>query len=225
MPYGTEEGNLVETVQVWGIEPVSFSRVSDFENILWWKAPAPGEADSLRADDPRLDESKDRRADAMAMRDQRTAEPGIVMGMHMSIFNERQSDGSYDFRNGMDRYWMPGKSVELTLVPIKGASSPRNPRRAVRDRQRVPVRGLPDRQEPALISLGDAQEMLRMGAGVLYDTEGELDPETGGHKSDQPGACSRCWSRPSRVSPPAEARGVRRLRSFWKASSPILSDW
>ncbi|MEC8818304.1 MAG: ABC transporter permease, partial [Planctomycetota bacterium] len=34
MPYGTEEGNLVETVQVWGIEPVSFSRVSDFENIL-----------------------------------------------------------------------------------------------------------------------------------------------------------------------------------------------
>lgn len=223
MPYGTEEGNLVETVQVWGIEPVSFSRVSDFENILWWKAPAPGEADSLRADDPRLDESKDRRADAMAMRDQRTAEPGIVMGMHMSIFNERQSDGSYDFRNGMDRYWMPGKSVELTLVPIKGGKLSAEPEArefAIVNEFQSGVFQIDKNR--ALISLGDAQEMLRMGAGVLYDTEGELDPETGGplEIGTSPARATQVLVKAVEGVSPAQLRLAvsDAYESFWKAS-------
>ena len=56
----------------------------------------------------------------MLMKDPATGDPGIVLGMQISVFNERRTDGTYGFQGGDSNYWMPGKQVELTLVPIKG---------------------------------------------------------------------------------------------------------
>ena len=177
MPYGTEDGNLIETVQVWGIEPESFNRVSDFENILWWQMPDEDEAKELLADDPRLEPARDRLKDGLAMRDQQTAQPGIIFGMHVSKFNERRTDGSYGFR---PNFWMPGNNVELTLVPVKGGRlslEPESRRFAVVNEFQSGVFTI-DKQR-VLISLEEAQEMLRLNSGVLYARNGELDPETG----------------------------------------------
>ena len=223
MPYGTQEGNLVETVQVWGIEPASFSRVSDFEEILWWQKPSESAAASLSPDDPRLSEGRDRKSDAMNMRDALSAQPGIVLGMHISIFNERQSDGSYDFKNGMDRYWMPGKPVELTLVPIKGGKLSVEPEA----REFVVVNEFQSGvfqidKNRALISLADAQEMLRMNSGDLYDTSGEIDPETGGPRKigTSPARATQVLVRTADGYTPQELRQAVQVayESFWKTS-------
>ena len=178
MPYGNEDGNLIETVQVWGIEPDSFGRVSDFKNILWWQTPSEEVAVTLASDDPRLDTDRDRLDEAMAMRDDWTGEPGIVFGMHVSQFNERRSDGSYGFSPA--NAWMPGNNVMLTLVPIKGGRlslEPESRRFTVVNEFQSGVFQIDKNR--VLISLADAQEMLRLGKGVLYDRSGALDPETG----------------------------------------------
>lgn len=183
MPYGNEDGNLVETVQVWGIDPASFNRVSDYESILWWQAPNDDERKKLQPDDPRLEPFRDRLADALVLRDQQYDEPGIVLGMHVSIFNERQSDGSYGFKYDDNGYWMPNHKAELTLVPIKGGRlslEPESRQFAIVNEFQSGVYQI-DKQR-VIILLADAQEMLRLDAGDLYDTNGVLDPETGAPK-------------------------------------------
>ena len=181
MPYGTGDGNnLVETVQVWGIEPESFNQVSEYEDILWWRAPAEEAAKSLPLDDLRLDPDRDRTEAAMLMKDTETGEPGIVLGMHISVFNERRADGTYGFQGGNTNYWMPGKQVELTLVPIKGGRlsiEPESRAFSIVNEFQSGVFEIDNNR--VLISLEDAQEMLRLGAGTLYDQNGRLDPETG----------------------------------------------
>ena len=181
MPYGTGDGNnLVETVQVWGIEPESFNQVSEYEDILWWKAPDEEAAKSLPLDDLRLDPDRDRTEAAMLMKDTETGEPGIVLGMHISVFNERRADGTYGFQGGNTNYWMPGKQVELTLVPIKGGRlsiEPESRAFSIVNEFQSGVFEIDNNR--VLISLEDAQEMLRLGAGTLYDQNGRLDPETG----------------------------------------------
>ena len=181
MPYGTGDGNnLVEQVQVWGIDPQSFNRVSEYEDILWWRTPSAKEAESLPADDLRLDPSRDRTEAAMLMKDPGTGEPGIVLGMHISVFNERRGDGTYGFQGGNPNYWMPGKQVELTLVPIKGGKisiEPESRAFSIVNEFQSGVFEIDDKR--VLISLKQAQQMLRLGSGTLYDQNGKLDPETG----------------------------------------------
>ena len=181
MPYGTGDGNnLVETVQVWGIDPQSFNRVSEYEDILWWKTPPQEEIASLPADDLRLDPARDRSEAAMLMRDPTTGQPGIVPGIQISVFNERRADGTYGFEGGDSNYWMPGKQVELTLVPIKGGRlsiEPESRAFSIVNEFQSGVFEIDDNR--VLISLEDAQEMLRLGEGRLYDQTGKIDPETG----------------------------------------------
>ncbi|MEE2681684.1 MAG: FtsX-like permease family protein [Planctomycetota bacterium] len=225
MPYGTQEGNVVETVQVWGIDPVSFSRVSDFEDILWWQTPSPEKAGTLPPDDPRLSEGRDRKTDAMNMRDSMSDQPGIVLGMHLSVFNERQADGTYGFTNGMDQYWMPGKSVELTLVPIKGGKLSIDPEA----REFVIVNEFQSGvfqidKNRALISLADAQEMLRMASGDLYDNTA-IDPETGGPKKigTSPARATQVLVRTAEGHTPQQLRlaVMNAYESFWKTSRSV----
>jgi lipoprotein-releasing system permease protein len=181
MPYGTGDGNnLVETVQVWGIEPESFNQVSEYEDILWWRTPSTKDAESLPADDLRLDPTRDRTEAAMLMKDPATGDPGIVLGMHISVFNKRRADGTYSFQGGDPSYWMPGKQVELTLVPIKGGRlsiEPESRAFSIVNEFQSGVFEIDNNR--VLISLQDAQEMLRLGSGTLYDQSGKLDPETG----------------------------------------------
>ena len=228
MPYGTGDGNLVETVQIWGIQPESFSRVSDFEEILWWQTPSKEIAAELDPGDLRLQEGRDRRSDAMNMRDSLSDQPGIVLGMHLSVFNERQSDGSYGLKNGMTRYWMPGKSVELTLVPIKGGKLSVEPEA----REFVIVNEFQSGvfqidKNRALISLADAQQMLRLSAGDLYDTSGEIDPETGAPKKigTSPARATQVLVRTAEGYTPQQlSRAVLdAYQTFWK-NSRSLSD-
>ena len=163
MPYGTDEGNLIETVQVWGIDPESFGRVSEFEEILWWQALDEALATTMLPDDLRLDSDRDRLADGLAMQDQRT-ELGIIFGMHVSQFNERRSDGS-EVRPG---FWMPGNAVELTLVPVKGGRlglEPESRRFSVVNEFQSGVFMID--KDRVLIPLEEAQEMLRLNSGIL----------------------------------------------------------
>lgn len=180
MPYGNGEDNLVEGLQIWGIDPVSFSRVSNFEDILWWRTPPEELRNELSPSDPRLDPARDRTEAALAMRDELSGLPGAVLGMHVSIFNKRQSDGSYGFIDDDPAYWMPGHTVELTLVPIKGGQlsfEPVSRRFTIVNEFQSGVYHVDKNR--VLISLEEAQEMLRLGEGVLHDRSGALDPETG----------------------------------------------
>jgi lipoprotein-releasing system permease protein len=180
MPYGNGDDNLVEGLQIWGIDPASFSRVSDFEEILWWRTPPAEEIQELQPTDLRLDPGRDRTEAALAMHDEASGLPGAVLGMHVSIFNKRQSDGTYGFVDDDPAYWMPDHTVELTLVPIKGGRlslEPESRHFAIVNEFQSGVYHVDKNR--VLISLEDAQEMLRLGEGVLYDRSGAIDPETG----------------------------------------------
>ena len=77
-------------------------------------------------------------------------------------------------------YWMPGKQVELTLVPIKGGKlsiEPESRAFSIVNEFQSGVFEIDDKR--VLISLEEAQQMLRLGSGTLYDQSGKLDPETG----------------------------------------------
>ena len=40
MPYPDRKAKQSETVQVWGIDPVSFTKVTGFNDSLYWKSPS-----------------------------------------------------------------------------------------------------------------------------------------------------------------------------------------
>ncbi len=123
MPYGTGDGGKrIETVQVWGIDPESFDRVTDYQSKLYWRTPTDNEAKSLGPDDPRLDAEYQREKDGMSLRDS-FGNPGIVLGIEISPFNRRTKDGSYRTENQLGQqdpgYFMPNVgNVLLTLVPV-----------------------------------------------------------------------------------------------------------
>jgi lipoprotein-releasing system permease protein len=129
MPYGNGDGGKqIETVQVWGIDPESFDRVTDYRSKLYWRAPSADEAAAVAPDDPRLDAEYQREAEGMSLR---TADgrPGLVLGIEISPFNHRTKDGSYRTQNPSrvqdPGYFMP--NVEpgplLTLMPVTESGS------------------------------------------------------------------------------------------------------
>ena len=50
MPYPDSKAKQSETVQVWGIEPVSFAAVTSYDNSLQWKSPSDNQRDWLLLD-------------------------------------------------------------------------------------------------------------------------------------------------------------------------------
>ena len=53
MPYPDGPNKETETVQVWGIEPEGFARVTGYGDALYWRTHTPRELAEMRQDDPR----------------------------------------------------------------------------------------------------------------------------------------------------------------------------
>ena len=170
MPYPQGADKEVVTANVWGIEPEGFERVTDFSGTLYWRPPADADAAAaMDPDDPRRMLTGQILQEGLTLRQSRSGEPGLVMGIHLSIVNDRQADGSYRLRSG---WFMPDQRVTLTLVPISSKGTVAEPAERIFpvvnefrsgvfqiDKNRV------------LIPLAEAQRMLRLDEGTLYDMD------------------------------------------------------
>ncbi len=176
MPYPDGPNKDVVTAQVWAIEPVSFARVTELERTIWWKPADAAGALAMAEDDPRRRLTGKELEQARTMRDGETGLPGALLGMHVSVVNQRQRDGSY--RPRVEHWWMPNHEITVTLVPIseKGTVSQSNSRvfKVVNevmsgvfqvDRNRV------------FIPLKDGQELLRLDPAPIVDTSAEPDAQ------------------------------------------------
>ncbi len=176
MPYPDGPNKDVVTAQVWAIEPVSFARVTELERTIWWKPADAAGALAMAEDDPRRRLNGKELEEARTMRDGETGLPGALLGMHVSVVNQRQRDGSY--RPRVEHWWMPNHEITVTLVPIseKGTVSQSNSRvfKVVNevmsgvfqvDRNRV------------FIPLKDGQELLRLDPAPIVDTSAEPDAQ------------------------------------------------
>ncbi len=170
MPYPQGADKEVVTANVWGIEPASFERVTDYSTTLYWKPPASeADAAAMAVDDPRLQLNSQHEKNGLSLTQAGTNEPGMVMGMHVSIVNERQRDGTYRSRYG---WFMPDQQVTLTLVPISGKGTVAEPRERlfpVVNEFRSGVYQIDKNR--VLIPLAEAQRLLRLDQGTLYDME------------------------------------------------------
>lgn len=187
MPYPQGPNKETESVQVWGIEPVSFAQVTGYADTLYWRSNTPDELAEMREGDLRLrlnepgadgEPSTARKLErdglALLYKDQ----PGAVLGLHVSAGNERQSDGS--IRPMADNHWwMPRHDVTLTLVPTDPRGGLQPPESRV-----LPVVNeffsgvflIDDKR--VMIPLDVAQQMLHYDEDE-YVEEDEVDEETG----------------------------------------------
>jgi lipoprotein-releasing system permease protein len=172
MPYPDGPKKEVHTVQVWGIEPASFNRVTGFARTLYWRPMSPEEERQARPDDFRRRLGPERLKQAL---DQGTSlsggdVPGMDAGMHVSIGNQRQSDGSYEPRR--DGYWfLPDFQVTLTVLPVVGEGFTQ-PRSRIFQVTNEFLSGvfLIDKSR-VMIPLDVAQDMLHMNAATIVDDE------------------------------------------------------
>ena len=171
MPYPEGSEKEVVTTNVWGIDPSSFNRVTDFSNALYWKPPtSPQAAEAMLPDDPRLKLSAKILNDGLNVIKSDTGEPGLVLGIHVSIVNERRRDGSYIPR--YSQWFMPLQSVTLTLVPISTKGTIAEPRERVFPVVNEFKSGVYQiDKNRVMISLDEAQKLLRLDAGTLYDMQ------------------------------------------------------
>ncbi|MHC4967962.1 MAG: ABC transporter permease [Planctomycetota bacterium] len=188
MPYPEGPNKETETVQVWGIEPDSFARVTGYGDTLYWRPQTPQELAEMREDDPRrfLNERRPGEdvtsaelllADGLALRDSRSGLPGIVLGLHVSQGNERQSDGSIR-PMGAGHWWMPLHDVTLTMLPTKGGGvvEPESEIFPVVNEFFSGVFLIDDKR--VMIPLAIAQRRLHLDAEDILADEG-VDPATG----------------------------------------------
>jgi hypothetical protein len=187
MPYPDGPNKETETVQVWGIEPESFARVTGYGDTLYWRPHTPEELAEMREDDPRrlLNERRPGEdvaaaeqllAAGLTLRDGRSGLPGIVLGLHVSVGNERQSDGSIR-PMGAGHWWMPLHDVTLTMLPTKGGGlvEPESEIFRVVNEFFSGVFLIDDRR--VMIPLEIAQRRLHLDAEDILDDE-TLDPQT-----------------------------------------------
>jgi lipoprotein-releasing system permease protein len=190
MPYPQGPNKETETVQVWGIEPESFARVTDYAETLYWRPNPPRELAAMRADDPRriintLQEGQEETtaerlfADGLILRDGVTGAPGIVTGLHVSEANVRQTDGSIrPLPLGDGYWWLPAHEVALTLLPTAGGGiiEPESRSFPVVNEFFSGVFLIDDKR--VMIPLDVAQEMMHLDQGEAVDWD-EIDEATG----------------------------------------------
>jgi lipoprotein-releasing system permease protein len=188
MPYPDGPNKETETVQVWGIEPESFARVTGYGDTLYWRTHTPQELAEIREDDPRrwlnerqpgedVSAAEQLLADGLSLRDSRSGLPGIVLGLHVSVGNERQTDGSIR-PMGAGHWWMPLHDVTLTMLPTKGGGI------VGAESEIFPVVNeffsgvflIDDKR--VMIPLGIAQRRLHLDEEDILDDE-EVEPATG----------------------------------------------
>jgi len=188
MPYPEGPNKETETVQVWGIEPVSFARVTGYGDTLYWRTQTPQELAAMRQDDPRrfinerrpgedVTAAEQLLADGLALRDSRSGLPGIVLGLHVSQGNERQSDGSIR-PMAAGHWWMPLHEVTLTMLPTKGGGvvEPESEIFPIVNEFFSGVFLIDDKR--VMIPLAIAQRRLHLDAEDILDDR-EVDPATG----------------------------------------------
>lgn len=124
MPYPDGPNKDSVTVQVWGVDAETFTDVTGFEGSLWWRPIEPGAPDVSREDfrhqvpPQRLAELFDA-GRHLENPDGDSPLPPITLGMHVSVGNERQRDGTYTPALG-GYWWMPKYAVTLTTLPVVG---------------------------------------------------------------------------------------------------------
>ena len=187
MPYGTtetvkvpgEDGReqriqgRIEFMHVWGIEPDSLDRVTDYHEKIYWRTPTDEAARTYAEDDPRRLPFYHREQDARSMRTQ-DGRDGIVLGIEISPYNRRQRDGSYrtEGPSGVQdpEYFMPGMSTTLTLVPISSNAKlgeDQNRELVVVNEFQSGVYNIDSQR--VLIPIKVAQEMLKLDAAPFAD--------------------------------------------------------
>lgn len=111
------DGSIM-TVQVTGIDPQSFDRVTDYADTLWWRPIDEPIAKDPDGDDPRLsiDPSHAFNGERLEEPDPRSGEPrpAIVTGIELAQYSQRQPGGWYLPR------WMffPNAEATLSVLPL-----------------------------------------------------------------------------------------------------------
>lgn len=157
----------VRTVQVFGVDPAGYNKVTGYHERLWWKhldTPLKHDVEGL---DPRLTiaEGFERAGETMTERDPRTGldRPALVPGIEVARYNRRTSEGYVTAYPGM---FMPEKEVTLSVLPLsqKGvAISTQDRRLPVANEFRT---GLYEADANwVLAPIGVLQQMLKLDAG------------------------------------------------------------
>ncbi len=177
MPYPAGPRKEVVTAQIWGIDPATFAQVTGFADSIYWKPPAtPEAAAAMRPDDPRLGLDSGMLSRALAMRDDRRGGAGALVGMHVSILNRRQGDGSY--RRTNPNWWLPENEITITLIPISDRGTASQSSSRVFPVLNEVMSGVYQVDKNRIfIPLDVAQEMLRLDAAPIVDTGAEPDAE------------------------------------------------
>ncbi|VAX40165.1 Lipoprotein releasing system transmembrane protein LolC [hydrothermal vent metagenome] len=199
--------NRTEPVLIRGIEGESFSRVTNYEDTLWWKPLEEPMPKDKKGEDLRLEES-DRPLlehiyqDGLTLTeiDPATGQPesAIVLGMEVGGWNKRTDWGGYyprvqyvatpDGGTAIQDIFMPGSGELVVLVvPLDSQGRPLEP-----VTRKFPVAnefesGLYDiDKQTVLMELGALQRMLRMHAAKrLVEPGGSgAGSGAGGGKSD-----------------------------------------
>ncbi len=176
MPYPMGPQKEVSHVQVWAVDPASLATVTDFAKDLYWRTPADAAAAAkMLPDDPRRTVPPILLSDGERLVDSATGRPGIALGMHVSVGNARQEDGSYIPRYG---WFMPGHDVTLTVVPVSGQGKIAEPREQVFPIVNEVQTGVyeVDRNR-VYIPLSEGQRLLRLDAAPQYDLTAEPDAQ------------------------------------------------
>ncbi len=175
MPYPPGEEKSIQTVQVWAIDPDRFSQVTGFDRTIWWKPPATAaERDAMQPDDPRLR--------LPAGLPERTREmvgangrPGAILGIHLSIGNHRERDGTYRFT---DPWWMPAYEVTLTLAPVSSRGRIGETRDLVMPVVNEFSSGVYQvDKNRIMIPLAEGQRLLRLNEQPIHDRDAEPGPD------------------------------------------------
>jgi lipoprotein-releasing system permease protein len=176
MPYPRGPEKEIVTTQVWAIEPLSFAEVTEFGKNLYWRRPDDDAARAaMQRDDPRLDVNPAWLEDGRTLAESATGRPGVVIGMHVSVANERQKDGSYRPRYGWS---MPGRDVTLTLVPVSSRGKIAEPREEAFPIVNESQSGVYEVDKNRIFApLAVVQRMLRMDRAPLYDITADPGPD------------------------------------------------
>lgn len=168
-------------VQVFGIEPDGYQRVTGYHDRVWWKRIAEPLAKDVDRLDPRLTmaEGFERDAHRMARTDERTGVdvPAVVLGIAISAYNTRTREG---FFVPDPILFMPDHQVTLTVLPL----SRRGVAIATQDRKFPVVNefrtGLYESDANwVLAPFAVLQQMLKLDAGQRIDPESRGGIEVG----------------------------------------------
>jgi lipoprotein-releasing system permease protein len=188
MPYPEGPDKETETVQFWAVEPAGFAAVTGFRETLYWRPAEADEIDTMGEGDFRRElmeaigaEGLERLyEDALRLEYRESggrATPGAVLGMHVSVGNQRQKDGSYRPILGPRGYWwMPRYEVILTALPVDVIGSPEPESTALRVVNEFVSGVFLIDDKRIIIPLEVGQDLLHLDEAQIVDEEGE---ETG----------------------------------------------